>query len=169
MPVGTLAVVVAAVAVPAAALSGLEFVVPALGAVGGAVVADLLLHVYPPLPPVVLAGLLPALVWAGQLIGLAVTGRLVWPPELWAGVVVLTSLLTGVLTRLWGPRPGCAESDLVARVLNEFPSARSVRRRAATAADGPQPAVRRTVQRGNGSGRSIDNSGCGLRGGSWGG
>lgn len=129
LPVGTLAAVVAAVAVPAAALSDLEFVVPALAAVGGAVIADLLLPVCPRLSPVALAGLLPALVWTGQLLGLAGTGRLAWPPELWAGVVVLTALLATVLTRLLGPRPGYAELDLVTRVLNEFPhpSRRTVR------------------------------------------
>ena len=129
MPTGTATVVVAAVALPATVLSNLQFLVPALTAIAGAVVVDLLLHAYPTLPEVALASLLPLLVWAGQVAGLAVTQTLAWPPELWAGIVVLTALLTGVLTRLLRSRPDRAEPDVVARVLNEFPhpTRRSVR------------------------------------------
>ena len=121
LPTGTVAVVVAAVALPAAFLSNLAFIAPALCAVVGAVVVDLLLHAYPALPDVALAGLLPVLAWAGQLAGLAALGLLAWPPELWAGVVVLTALLAALLTWLLPRTVSTAEPDVVARVLAEFP------------------------------------------------
>lgn len=60
----------------------------ALGATAGAVVADLLLaRVQTALP--IVAGGVAALVWAGQLAGLALADALRWPVSLWAGAVVL--------------------------------------------------------------------------------
>ena len=120
-PTGTVAVVVAATALPAAVLSNLTFIAPALTAVVGAVAVDLLLRAWPGLPGVALAGLLPVLVWTGQLVGLATLGRLAWPPELWAGVVVLTALLAASLTWLLPRDPDTAPPDAVVRVLAEFP------------------------------------------------
>jgi hypothetical protein len=43
-------------------------------------------------PWLVLAVLLPPVVWTAQLTGLAVTTRVGWPVELWAGIVVVTTL-----------------------------------------------------------------------------
>lgn len=107
LPGGAVTALVAAVAVPGAVLSDLEVVAPALAAVAGAAVLDLTLFLrrrQPPAPAVAVAGLLPLLVWAGQLSGLAGTGRLAWPTELWLGVVVLTALLA-VLTALLSQPP----------------------------------------------------------------
>ena len=120
LPVGAVAVVVAAVALPATVLSDLAFVVPALGAVIGAVVADLLLRAYRALPDAVLAGLVTLLVWTGQLVGLATIGSLAWPPELWAGVVLLTVLLATILTRLLQPHVTASRVPS-SRILNDLP------------------------------------------------
>lgn len=121
-PTGTVAVVVAASALPAAVLSNLAFIAPALTAIVGAVVVDLVLHAYPNLPGVALAGLLPVLVWTGQLVGLAALGQLAWRPELSAGVVVLSALLAAVVTWLLPRDPSTLQSDhAVARILTEFP------------------------------------------------
>ena len=74
--------------------------VPVAGAVGatlGALLADLLLlgaHArrLPArgLAPLV-AGVIAALVWGGQMAGFAVQEGIGWPPSLWAGVLVLTA------------------------------------------------------------------------------
>jgi hypothetical protein len=101
---GAVTVLVAAVALPAATLSQLEFAVPAIGAVAGAAVVDLLLVLRPSLAPGALGGLVPALVWAGQLAGLATIDMLRWPVPLWSGVVLLSALLG--LTLAWLTRPG---------------------------------------------------------------
>ena len=47
----------------------------------------------------------PLLLWSAQLSGLAVTADVAWPPELVAGVVVLSSLFGGVLALLTAPAP----------------------------------------------------------------
>jgi hypothetical protein len=111
LPYGSVALLVGAVAIPAAALSQLVFLAPAVGAVAGAGIVDLILTVRPKVPDIVVAGLLPTLLWTGQLLGLASSGNLRWPPELWAGVVVLTALLAAALTQLMAPaRPPGAPS-----------------------------------------------------------
>ena len=71
-------------------------------------------------PDAVLAGLVTLLVWTGQLVGLATIGSLAWPPELWAGVVLLTVLLAAVLTRLLQPRVTASRVPS-SRVLNNLP------------------------------------------------
>jgi hypothetical protein len=100
LPYGTVTILVAAVAIPAATLSRFVFLVPAAAALAGAIVADLILIMRPRMPDAALASLVPALIWTGQLLGLASIGYLRWPPELWAGVVVLTALLAWTLTWL---------------------------------------------------------------------
>jgi hypothetical protein len=103
LPFGSVAVVVGAVAIPAAALGQLLFLAPAAVALVGAALVDLVLAIRPELPDTVVAGLFPALVWSGQLVGMAGSGNLRWPPELWAGVLVLTVLLAVMLTWLMAP------------------------------------------------------------------
>ena len=103
-PLGTVAVIVAAVALPAAALGEGRFLTPALGAVAGASLVDLLLAARPDLPELVIAALVPAVVWSGQLLGMLVDGELRWAPELWAGVLGLSALLS-VATAVLLQRP----------------------------------------------------------------
>lgn len=100
LPLGAVSVLTAAVAVPPAVLGRLEYVVPLAGALVGAVMVDVLLRSR---PTALLAGALPAAAWAGQLAGLAVTGELAWPVELWAGVTVLAVLEGLALARLTQP------------------------------------------------------------------
>jgi hypothetical protein len=100
LPPGSIAVLAGAVAIPAATLSHLVFNHPATAAVAAAGLVDLILTIRPNLPDALLAGLVPASMWTGQLLGLASSGVLRWPPQLWAGVVVLTALLAATLTWL---------------------------------------------------------------------
>ncbi|GAB3930258.1 hypothetical protein GCM10029976_031640 [Kribbella albertanoniae] len=92
LPAGTVALVVTFVAVPAAALSEMRWAVPAIAAVGASLVVELLLRALPAASAVTLAVGVPGAVWSGQLIGLALAGDLGWGVEMWAGVVVLTTL-----------------------------------------------------------------------------
>jgi len=78
--------------------------VGALGAIVGAVLADVLLlrldkvrGMDARLRLPIAAALVPALVWSGHLVGLQVGGGVRWPVELWAGVVVLTAGLSATL------------------------------------------------------------------------
>jgi hypothetical protein len=105
LPPGSVTVLVGAVAIPAATLSQLVFLIPAVAALAGASVVDLILTIRPKLADAAVASLIPALMWAGQLVGLASIGNLQWPPELWAGVVVLTALTSGTLILLMAPAP----------------------------------------------------------------
>jgi hypothetical protein len=76
----------------------------AVGAIAGAVLADLALHrldtsrgrdAFLRLP---LAGaVFAALVWAGHLLGIQLSAGIGWPVELWAGTVVITALLGAAL------------------------------------------------------------------------
>jgi hypothetical protein len=79
----------------------------AVGAIAGAVLADVLLlrldkvrgtEARLRLP--IAAALVPALVWSGHLVGLQFGGGVRWPVELWAGVVVLTAGLSTTLGSL---------------------------------------------------------------------
>lgn len=102
LPQGTVTALVAAVAVPAAALQQMTFAVPVAAALVGAAVVDLILAVRPRLSDTVLAGLVSGLVFPAQLLGLAATGDLQWPVQLWSGIIglsVLTSLGLALLTR----------------------------------------------------------------------
>jgi hypothetical protein len=83
----------------------------AVGAVCGAAVADVLLlrldevrgsNAMLRLP--LAGGLFATLVWSGHLIGLHLGDGVRWPPEMWAGIVVLTSVL-GVLLGGLAARP----------------------------------------------------------------
>jgi hypothetical protein len=76
----------------------------ALGAIVGAVLADVLLLRLDktrgpdaPLRLPIAGALVPALVWSGHLIGLQLGGGVRWPVELWAGVVVITAALGAVI------------------------------------------------------------------------
>jgi hypothetical protein len=112
LPLGSIAVLAGAVAIPAATLSHLVFITPTIGALAGAGLVDLILTIRPNLPDALLAGLVPASMWTGQLIGLASSSELRWPPQLWAGVVVLTALLAATLTWLLAPAaPAVVMSD----------------------------------------------------------
>lgn len=92
---GLVVVVTALVALPAAALSDGEFLVPAIGATVGALVADLVLRTVP-VPfrrwPALVGGLVPLTVWTGQLAGLSISHHIGWSLELASGVVLLTAL-----------------------------------------------------------------------------
>lgn len=93
LPHGAVVALAAAVALPAAALTNLEHLAPAVGAIAAAGLLDLVLTVRPRLSNATLAALLPAALWSGQLFGLALTGGMQWPPELWSGSVLLSSVL----------------------------------------------------------------------------
>jgi hypothetical protein len=95
--VGTIAALsVAVLDFPPTAVAG------ALGATLGAVAADIglvnlgRLGYRSSLPPV-LAAAVAALVWSGQLAGLAIADALRWPVSLWLGVVVLTAFAAAAL------------------------------------------------------------------------
>ncbi|GAA1604805.1 MULTISPECIES: hypothetical protein [Kribbella] len=100
LPGGTVALVVAFVAVPSAALSEMRWAVPAIAAVVASLILELLLRARS--AATTLAVGVPGAVWGGQLIGLALGGDLRWGVEMWAGVIVLTMLagfLLAVLAR----------------------------------------------------------------------
>lgn len=103
LPHGTVTLLVPAVALPAAALTQLTFAVPAVAAVAGAALVDLLLAVRPDLPLAVLAGLVPGFVWTAQLLALDSVGSLHWPAALSAGSVGLSMLLAVALPHLTSP------------------------------------------------------------------
>lgn len=90
LPAGAVAVIVTAVAAPAAALNEFVYAWPLLGAVGAAAIIDVAAR---NTGRRVLVPVLVAAVWTGQLAGLAVMGELRWPVELWAGVAALSTLL----------------------------------------------------------------------------
>ena len=106
LPPAALTVLVAAVALPAAALTNLTYWAPAVAAVGVAGLLDVLLTVGPDLPDTAAALLLPLAVWGGQLLAMASSGDLRWPAELWAGVVLLSLLAALSLAQLTQPRTG---------------------------------------------------------------
>lgn len=108
LPIGAVTAMVAAVAIPAAALTGFRFWLPAVAAAVAAVVVDVVLAAWPRLPLPGFAALIPAAVWAGQLLGSA--GAVRWSVELWSGVVVLTALASAAIALLLSdparaPRP----------------------------------------------------------------
>jgi hypothetical protein len=94
VPFGVPTAVVAVVAVLGSLLGQFRFVAPVFGAAIGAAVFDVTMRLWPQLHTrwLVLGAALPALVWTGQLTGLALTEDIEWTVELWAGVVALTAL-----------------------------------------------------------------------------
>jgi len=94
VPAGTVAVTVASVALLGNALTGFGHLGPALGAVAGALVVEAVLTATNTRgDTVAVGGLVPAGVWSGQLLGLAVTDTVGWSVQLWSGVVILTVLV----------------------------------------------------------------------------
>jgi hypothetical protein len=65
----------------------------------------------PQLTTVVAGAAIPALVWPGQLAGLAVTAPLAWSVELWAGIVSLTVLAGAIMGALIRPWRSSAATD----------------------------------------------------------
>ena len=98
---GAIVAIVAAVALGGVVLTQGAYVLAALGAIAGAVVVE---TVRPRLGSAALAATVPALVWSGQLVGLAAQGDLRWPPSLAVGAVVLAGLWGWSLA--WLTRPG---------------------------------------------------------------
>lgn len=98
---GAIVAIVAVVALGGAVLSQGAYALAALGTVAGAVLVEV---VRPRLGSAALAATVPALVWSGQLLGLAGGGDLRWPPSLTVGAVVLASLWGWALA--WLTRPG---------------------------------------------------------------
>lgn len=107
LPLGGITALTVAVALPPAILGRLEYAVPLAGAVAGALIVEIAAR---RARTAALAGLVPGAVWAGQLAGLALMGRLAWPVELWFGVTVLTMLEGLALERLTDPRGALAPS-----------------------------------------------------------
>lgn len=97
LPIGALTVLVAGVALGSAALTELQYLWPAVGAVAGAAVVDVAAvradRRWGGVQIALLLGVgIPAGVWAGQLVGVAATGLLAWPVQMWLGTLVLASL-----------------------------------------------------------------------------
>lgn len=101
LPTGALTLLAFAVAVPASVLTELGYAAPAVGAVLATALFELILGRLAWLSdPRLFAAGLPGALWSGQLIGLAASGRLAWPVEMWAGVLVLSMLVGYGLSQL---------------------------------------------------------------------
>lgn len=111
-PPGVVTATVAAVALQGSVLTEFRYVVPAVGAIVGAVLVELSRPWWPAGqdPWLVLGFGLPPAVWAGQLVGLAMVERVAWSVELWAGLVLLTGLAGGALALLTGPKAPATEA-----------------------------------------------------------
>ena len=107
LPVGSATAAVTAVALLGSMLTEFNHLAPAVGAVISAVVVDVSRRWWPDQVDawLLLAAVLPAMVWAGQLAGLAVSEVVAWPVQMWAGVVVLTAL-SGLALGLLTGGPG---------------------------------------------------------------
>jgi hypothetical protein len=95
LPRGAVITVVAMVAVLGAALTDLRYVPAALGAVGGGLLAELVLIAAQRWKQSLALAIgvgIPLLVWPAQLAALAASEGLGWPVSMWAGVVMLTAL-----------------------------------------------------------------------------
>jgi hypothetical protein len=101
VPPGLVTAVTTAVAVPVGVFTDFHWLAGQLGAVAGAVAADLavlwLSARTPRLAPLAAGAAIPVLVWAGHLAGVAATAGVGWSVELWAGMLVLTALAGTVL------------------------------------------------------------------------
>ncbi|MEV4508879.1 hypothetical protein AB0K00_07970 [Dactylosporangium sp. NPDC049525] len=109
VPAGLITVVVAAASIPNGVFNDFENLAAQLWPLAGAAVADAaVLWVAarrPRLVPVAVGAVTPLLVWATHLIGVQTSLGVAWSVELWAGVVVLTSLAGAVLGTLLVRRP----------------------------------------------------------------
>jgi hypothetical protein len=118
LPFGTLTVVTATVAIGGAAFTEFAYPGPIVGAILGAVVADVVLAFVPwPWDSwLVLGALAPLAIWSGQLAGVEVSVGVGWTVELWAGVVALCSLAGLSLALLTRPRevPAARREDVAA-------------------------------------------------------
>jgi len=103
LPSGTVALITAFVAVPAAALSEMRWALPTATAVIASLAVEVLLRFRRDVSAVTLAVVVPGTVWTGQLVGLALGRDLGWSVEMWAGVVLLTMLAGFVLATLARP------------------------------------------------------------------
>ena len=109
-PRAAVTVVVSVLAVLSAVVvgGGRPALAGAAGAVVGALAADAVLRRVvaasaPPKRLAVAAGATAALVWSGHLAGLALLGGgVVWPAELWSGIVVLSAAVAATLGHLAG-------------------------------------------------------------------
>jgi hypothetical protein len=110
---GSIVILVAAVALPATVLTQGAYALATVGAIAGAAVAEV---VRPRLGSAWLAAVVAALVWTGQLLGLAAQGDLRWPPSLAVGAVILGSLFGWSVA--WLTRPGL---PVMARVPDPSP------------------------------------------------
>lgn len=106
VPPGAATAAVAAVALLGSMLTEFRYVVPAAGAVAGALLVDLSRPAWPARvdPWLALGVALPALMWAGQLVGLATVAEVAWAITMWAGVVLLCVLAGTALSMLTGRR-----------------------------------------------------------------
>lgn len=104
VPAGVPTATVAVVALLGALLSEFRFMVPALGAIAGALLFELSKPLRPTRisPWIAIGAGLPVLTWAGHLAALALTEHIAWTVTLWAGVIVLTAL-GGVALALLAP------------------------------------------------------------------
>lgn len=93
VPIGTVVATTASVALLGAGLTSFAHLGPALGAIVGSLLVELVLGLTRARSNwVAVGGLVPGGVWSGQLLGLALTATVGWSVQLWAGVVVLTVL-----------------------------------------------------------------------------
>jgi len=103
LPVGGVTLLTAALAGLSVAVADFSTVatVSAVGAVGGGLLADLLVartaltSQWWTLPAT--GAIVVLVVWSGQLVGLALAAGLGWPVELWSGVVLLSAAMAGIL------------------------------------------------------------------------
>ena len=102
LPLGGLTVLVAAVAIPGAMLTDLQYAMPALSAVAATALLDLGFAAH---RRAIVATTLPGMVWTGQLLGLTASSDVAWPPELWSGIIVLSMLVGFALHLVTAPPP----------------------------------------------------------------
>jgi hypothetical protein len=118
VPAGLLTIVVAAASIPNGVFNDFEHLAAQLWPLAGAVVADAAVWWAagrrPHLVPVAVGALTPLLVWSTHLIGVQTSLGVAWSEELWAGVVVLTSLAGTVLGTLPARRAPVAGPAAVA-------------------------------------------------------
>lgn len=109
-PFGSFAVIGVTVVLLMASLTSFSQPAGVVGAVAGALLADVCITAIDKARGFLASGRLPiaaaiaaAGLWTGQLTGLAVVSRVAWPPELWAGAVVLSSAAAAALGLLATP------------------------------------------------------------------
>jgi hypothetical protein len=109
VPAGLLTIVVAAASVPNGVFNDFENLASQLWPLAGAAIADVAVQWVavrrPQRVPVAVGALTPLLIWTTHLIGVQASLGVAWSEELWAGVIVLTSLAGAVLGTLPSHRP----------------------------------------------------------------